>query len=112
MPRLPGVGDGQVTVAARARTARVGWTQEFVADRIRQLGHERGYPNLGIDANTVSRHERGIIAMPREPYPSRYAALYSTTVEALWPAAIIESMERRGFLRVLAAAPVASMLPG
>jgi tetratricopeptide (TPR) repeat protein len=87
------------------------WTQEFVADRIRQLGHEHGYGSLGIDANSVSRHERGIIAMPRHPYPALYAMLYGAPVEKLWPAARIEPMERRRFLHVLAATPVAAMLP-
>ncbi len=87
------------------------WSQEYVADRIRQLGHEHGHRNLGIDANAVSRHERGIIIIPRHPYPALYAALYSTTVKALWPDARIDPMERRGFLRALAATPVAAMLP-
>src|SRR5436190_17259723 len=90
---------------------RRGWTQEHVADQLRRLGLEHGHGNLGIDANAVSRHERGIVVMPRDPYPSLYAALYGTTVEVLWSAAIITGMERRGFLRALAAAPVASMLP-
>ena len=34
------------------------WTQEQVADQLRnQIGPAHGYPNLGIDANAVSRHE-------------------------------------------------------
>ncbi len=89
---------------------RRGWTQEHVADQLRRLGLERGCSNLGIDGNAVSRHERRIVAMPRDPYPTLYAELYGTTVEALWPD-MIDGMERRGFLRALAAAPVASMLP-
>jgi tetratricopeptide (TPR) repeat protein len=89
---------------------RRGWTQEHVADQLRRLGVEHGHGNLGIDANAVSRHERGIVVMLRDPYPILYAALYGTTVDALWPA-MIEGVERRGFLRALAAAPVASMLP-
>jgi hypothetical protein len=86
------------------------WTQEHVADQLRRLGREHGYLNLGVDGNAVSRHERRAVAMPRDPYPALYAALYGTTVEALWPD-IIEGMERRRFLRALAAAPVASVLP-
>jgi hypothetical protein len=70
---------------------------------------EHGHPNLGIDANAVSRHEPGIIALPRDPYPALYSELYGTTVEELWP--IIGDMERRRFLGILAAAPVASILP-
>jgi hypothetical protein len=88
---------------------RRGWTQEVVADQLRRLGLEHGHGNLGIDANAVSRHERGIIAMPRDPYPDLYAALYGTTSGALWP--IIGDMERRRFLGVLAATPVAGLLP-
>jgi transcriptional regulator with XRE-family HTH domain len=89
---------------------RRGWTQEHVADQLRRLGLEHGHQNLGIDANAVSRHERGIIALPRDPYPALYAILYGTTLDALWP--IIDGMERRRFLGVLAAAPVVSILPG
>jgi hypothetical protein len=88
---------------------RRGWTQEHVADQLRRLGLEHGHGNLGIDANAVSRHERGIIAVPRDPYPDLYALIYGTTVAALWP--IIDGMERRRFLGVLAAAPVAGLLP-
>lgn len=90
-----------------------GLSQEAVADLIGNvIGPARGYSNLGIDANAVSRHERGIIAMPRVPYPELYAELYDSTIEALWPAGRIESMERRRFLQALAATPVAVMLPG
>lgn len=65
---------------------RRNWTQEFVADRIGNLlGPQRGHPSLGIDANAVSRHERGMVTIPRDPYPALYAELYNTTVEALWP---------------------------
>jgi hypothetical protein len=88
---------------------RRSWTQEHVADELRRLGLEHGHGELGIDANAVSRHERGLIAMPRDPYPDLYAALYGTTIGALWP--IIGDMERRRFLGVLAAAPIAGLLP-
>jgi hypothetical protein len=88
-PRPRGtVMDG--TPLQRHRRAR-NWTQDQVADQLRQLGGNE----LGIDANAVSRHERGIIAMPRRPYPALYAELYRTTVETLWPTARIDGMERR-----------------
>jgi tetratricopeptide (TPR) repeat protein len=67
-----------------ARWAR-GWTQAQVADRLRQLAWQFGYGELGIDANAVSRHERGVIRFPRAPLPDLYAELYQTTVGALWP---------------------------
>jgi tetratricopeptide (TPR) repeat protein len=96
----------------RAREQR-GLSQQAVADLIGNvIGPARGYADLGIDANAVSRHERGIIAMPRAPYPDLYAELYDSTIEALWPASRIESMERRRFLQALAATPLATMLPG
>jgi hypothetical protein len=94
------------TPLQRHRRAR-NWTQEQVADQLRQLaGHE-----LGIDANAVSRHERGIIGMPRPPYPALYAKLYRTTVGTLWPGRMT-GMERRQFLQVMAAAPPAALLGG
>jgi transcriptional regulator with XRE-family HTH domain len=85
---------------------RRGLTQEQVADRLRQLD-----PEVGIDANAVSRHERGVVQFPRAPYPKLYARLYATTVDALWPPGTIEAMRRRTFLQALAATPVVTMLP-
>jgi hypothetical protein len=94
------------TPLQRHRRAR-NWTQEQVADQLRQLaGHE-----LGIDANAVSRHERGIIAIPRPPYPELYAELYRTTVAALWPGRMT-GMERRRFLQAMAATTGAALLGG
>jgi tetratricopeptide (TPR) repeat protein len=87
------------------------WTQEFVADRIRQLGHEHGHGSLGIDANSVSRHERGVIAMPRAPYPALYAELFGLPVETLWPTATMDGMDRRTFLQAIAAASGSALLP-
>jgi hypothetical protein len=81
------------------------WTQEQVADQLRQLGGG----NLGIDANAVSRHERGIIAMPRPPYPELYARLYQTTIGALWPGRMA-GMERRRFLQAMATSAGAALL--
>lgn len=89
----------------------LGLTQEQVADELRRLGLERDHGELGVDANAVSRHERGVIAMPRAPYPEVYAELYGVPVETLWPAARIGDMERRRFLRAMAATGMAAVLP-
>jgi hypothetical protein len=98
------------TPLQRHRSA-LGMTQEQVADQLRnQVGPAHGYPNLGIDANAVSRHERGIIAIPRPPYPELYAKLYRTTVATLWPGRMT-GMERRQFLQAMAATPLAALLP-
>jgi tetratricopeptide (TPR) repeat protein len=85
----------------------LGLTQEQVADQLRQLGGQ----DLGIDANAVSRHERGIIGIPRPPYPELYAKLYRTTVGTLWPGRMT-GMERRQFLQAVAATPLAALLGG
>ena len=94
------------TPLQRHRRARR-WTQEQVADQLRQLARHE----LGIDANAVSRHERGTIAMPRPPYPELYAKLYRTTVATLWPGRMT-GMERRQFLQAMAATPLAALLGG
>jgi hypothetical protein len=99
------------TPLQRHRRAR-NWTQAQVADQLcNVVGPQHGYPTLGLDANAVSRHERGVIARPREPYPMLYATLYHTTVEALWPAGRIDRMQRRQFLHAMAATAGAVMLP-
>jgi tetratricopeptide (TPR) repeat protein len=95
------------TPLQRHRRAR-NWTQEQVADLLRQLAGQ----DLGIDANAVSRHERGIIAMPRPPYPELYARLYRTSVGTLWPPSRIGGMERRRFLQAMAATTGAALLGG
>jgi hypothetical protein len=94
------------TPLQRHRRAR-NWTQEQVADQLRQLAGQE----LGIDANAVSRHERGIIGIPRPPYPELYARLYRTTVATLWPGRMT-GMERRQFLQAVAATPLAALLGG
>jgi hypothetical protein len=73
-----------MTPLQRARGAR-GWSQARVADELRDLAWQLGHGELGIDANSVSRHERGVIRRPRDPLPELYARLYETPVEALWP---------------------------
>jgi tetratricopeptide (TPR) repeat protein len=48
------------------------------------IGPAHGYTDLGLDANAVSRHERGKVR-PRDPYPELYAALYGRPPEELFP---------------------------
>lgn len=38
-----------------------GWSLEEVVEGLQQLARKHGYGELGIDANAVSRHERGVI---------------------------------------------------
>jgi transcriptional regulator with XRE-family HTH domain len=94
----------------RARE-RLGLTQEQVADELRCLGHEHGHGELGVDANAVSRHERGVIGMPRGPYPELYARLYEVPVGELWPVGTMGGMDRRTFLQAVAAASGSALLP-
>jgi transcriptional regulator with XRE-family HTH domain len=80
----------------RRERERRNWSQEEVADRLRQLD-----PTCGIDSNTVSRHERGL-HIPRASYRSLYATLYETTVHELWPPGTVDDMDRRRFLQAIA----------
>jgi hypothetical protein len=90
---------------------RRGFTQAQVADELRGLAWQLGHGELGIDANAVSRHERGIIGRPRDPLPDLYARLYGVAVEQLWPPARMKGMDRRGFLQAAAAAGAGALLP-
>jgi transcriptional regulator with XRE-family HTH domain len=87
-------------------------TQEEVADELRRLGLQHGHGELGVDANAVSRHERGVIGMPRAPYPALYAVLYEVPVGELWPVGTMSGMDRRTFLQAVAAASGGALLPG
>lgn len=62
---------------------RRGWTQADVVDRLNALADKLGLGELGIDANAVSRHERGVIRRPRPPLPDLYARLYGRPVHAI-----------------------------
>ena len=74
------------TPLQRERAARgPSWTQSRVAEELTDLAWQLGHGEVGIDANAVSRHERGVIKRPRAPLPELYAALYKTTIDTLWP---------------------------
>ena len=62
-----------------------GWSLEEVVEGLQQLARKHGYGELGIDANAVSRHERGVIKRPRAPLPELYSRLYRKPVRVLWP---------------------------
>lgn len=72
------------TPLQRERSRR-SWTQADVVDRLNVLADKLALGELGIDANAVSRHERGVIQRPRPPLPELYARLYGRPVQALWP---------------------------
>jgi hypothetical protein len=72
------------------------WTQADVVDRLNALAAKLGLGELGIDANAVSRHERGVIRRPRPPLPELYARLYGRSVRALWPDADPAAWEAAG----------------
>jgi hypothetical protein len=72
------------TPLQRERRIR-GWSLEDVVESLQQLAGKHGYGELGIDANAVSRHERGVIKRPRAPLPELYGRLYRKPVRVLWP---------------------------
>lgn len=72
------------TPLQRERRIR-GWSLEKVVEGLQQLAGKHGYGELGIDANAVSRHERGVIKRPRAPLPELYSRLYRKPVHMLWP---------------------------
>jgi hypothetical protein len=72
------------TPLQRERRIR-GWSLEEVVEGLQQFAGKHGYGELGIDANAVSRHERGVIKRPRAPLPELYGRLYRKPVRLLWP---------------------------
>jgi hypothetical protein len=103
-----------MTPLQRARAA-LGYSQQRVADELCDLAWRQGHGELGLDANAVSRHERGVIGRPRDPLPELYATLYGTTVAALWPGQVGSRQEvrvqRRKFLQTAMAAGAAALVP-
>jgi hypothetical protein len=99
----------------QAARAALGYSQQRVADELRDLAWRHGHGELGIDANAVSRHERGVISRPRDPLPELYASLYRTSVAALWPGQLSSGKEvrvqRRRFLQTAVAAGAVALVP-
>lgn len=88
----------------RRERERRNWSQEEVADRLRQLD-----PSCGIESNTVSRHERGV-TIPRAVYRDLYARLYGVAVQDLWPMGTIRGVDRRRFFQAIAATTGGALL--
>jgi hypothetical protein len=99
----------------QAARAALGLTQAQAADQLRDLAWQAGHGEIGLDANAVSRHERGVIGRPRDPLPQLYAELYRTSVDDLWPGQLSSGrevrVERRRFLQTTLAAGAAALVP-
>jgi transcriptional regulator with XRE-family HTH domain len=92
----------------RAAREAHGLTQERVADELNRLIYEATGRETGIDANKVSRLERGVIRWPSKVERAALRALFAVTDDA----DLGLSATRRGFLAVPAAAAVAGSLTG
>jgi transcriptional regulator with XRE-family HTH domain len=64
----------------REARLRLGLTQDKAAAELAKLAGR----DLGVDANAVSRHERGMFK-PRELLQHLYSRLYGVSVSELWP---------------------------
>ena len=72
------------TPLQRERCIR-GWTQQQVVDRVIALYAPQTSRELGLEAGMLSRWERGVIRLPRSPYPTLLASLYEKPVPELFP---------------------------
>ena len=97
----------------KAQRARLGLTQQEVAEAITTLAWENGRRHLGVDAAMVSKWERGE-KLPRPLYRRLLCALYNCTQEDLGlrqtpgdaPTDFSgEDVDRRAFLRAAVVAP-------
>src|SRR6266550_9272491 len=98
----------------RAQRARLGLTQQEVAEALAVLAWEHDHEQLGVDADMVSKWERGA-KRPRRLYRRLLCTLYGSTEEDLGlrqtqggaPADDFsgEGVNRREFLRAAVVAP-------
>jgi DNA-binding transcriptional regulator YiaG len=98
----------------RAQRARLGLTQQEVAEALAALAWEHDHEQLGVDADMVSKWERGA-KRPRRLYRRLLCMLYNSTEEDLGlrqtqggaPADDFsgEDVNRREFLRAAVVAP-------
>jgi tetratricopeptide (TPR) repeat protein len=98
----------------KAQRARLGLTQQEVAEALAALAWEHDHEQLGVDADMVSKWERGV-KRPRRLYRRLFCMLYDSTEEDLGlrqtqggaPADDFsgEDVDRRAFLRAAVVAP-------
>jgi len=97
----------------KAQRARLGLTQQEVAEALAALAWEHDHEQLGVDADMVSKWERGA-KRPRRLYRRLLCMLYNSTEEDLGlrqtqggPADDFsgEDVNRRAFLRAAVVAP-------
>jgi len=80
MPRLP---RREFDVRLSSHRIRLGLTHVQVAEHLSKLARETGNGNVGIDSQSVSKHERGI-TYPRPLYRRLYTRLYGVAEHELW----------------------------
>jgi transcriptional regulator with XRE-family HTH domain len=93
-----GEGGAYRTPLQRERCIR-GWTQQQFVDRVIALYARQTSRELGLEAGMLSRWERGVIRLPRPPYPILLAGLYDLPVPELFPR-LDRSVSRRQFNRL------------
>jgi transcriptional regulator with XRE-family HTH domain len=94
----PGESGAYRTPLQRERRIR-GWSQQQVVDRVIALYARQTSRELSLEPGMLSRWERGVIRLPRSPYPSLLASLYELPVPELFPK-LDRSVSRRRFNRL------------
>jgi hypothetical protein len=85
MPDTGAMRNGHYRTPLQRERYLRGWTLQEVVDRVERLSWELDQRELGLSVNTVSRWERGVIAVPYPPYPRLLAVLYGKPVAELFP---------------------------